>query len=62
MLLVDEKDQGPFNKFFTRDPEYVVKDRKDGNVQQTINSAVWKKLREKACTEIARWLWCGHSF
>lgn len=51
------RQKGPIDRFFTPNPEDVVKCRKDGKVQQSINSVVQKELRDKACIEIARWFY-----
>ncbi|KAI3721407.1 hypothetical protein L2E82_32417 [Cichorium intybus] len=51
------RQKGPIDRFFTPNPEDVVKCRKDGKVQQRINSVVQKELRDNACIEIARWFY-----
>ncbi|XP_024982487.1 uncharacterized protein LOC112518900 [Cynara cardunculus var. scolymus] len=50
------RQKGPLDRFFTPNPEDVIKGKKDGKggIQQTINAVVRKELRDKACTQIAR--------
>lgn len=58
------RQKGPMDRYVTP-PEDVLKGRKGGKggTQQTINAVVQKELREKACTDIARWFYdAGISF
>ncbi|XP_058003663.1 uncharacterized protein LOC110645316 [Hevea brasiliensis] len=50
--------KGPIDVFFTQNAERAVKDRKNAKLKQTtINEACKKELREKACRDIARWMY-----
>ena len=49
--------KGPIDMFFTPPPEKVVKNRKDGKNQTTINEICKKELRDKACKELANWFY-----
>ncbi|PWA82082.1 hypothetical protein CTI12_AA179820 [Artemisia annua] len=49
--------KGPINMFFTPPPKQVVKNRKDGKKQTTINEIRKKELRDKACKELANWFY-----
>lgn len=53
------RQKGPLDRYFTPNPEDVVKGGKDGKggKQQTINAVVRKELRDKACQYIARWFY-----
>ncbi|XP_024990652.1 uncharacterized protein LOC112524943 [Cynara cardunculus var. scolymus] len=53
------RQKGPLDRFFTPNFEDVIKGKKDGKggIQQTINAVVRKELRDKACTQIARWFY-----
>ncbi|KAJ9544035.1 hypothetical protein OSB04_023742 [Centaurea solstitialis] len=48
--------KGPLHRYFTPNPEDVVKGG-NGGKQQTINAVVRKELRDKACQYIARWFY-----
>lgn len=52
------KEKGPIDLYFTPDAEMVVRSRKEGKGKQTtINEVCKKELRDKACREVARWMY-----
>ena len=52
------RQKGPLDRYFTPNPEDVVKAKGGkGGKQQTINVVVRKELRDKACQYIARWFY-----
>ena len=53
------RQKGPIDVYFARDAEKDVQNRKKNTMlrQSTINEACKKELREKACRDIARWMY-----